>query len=117
MAAAAAILALTSTAGCMVEAMYAVPVALDTAGSAIARVLPVDERKYIVHSNRLPPGEPALAAAPKPSPALADAGKSTREKAAPPAPAPASATPATAVASPVPMPVLIESALARRTRT
>ena len=115
--AAATLLALTSTAGCMVEAMYAVPVALDTAGSAIARALPANEKKYIVHSTRMPPGEPTLAAAPKPAPALADAGKAPREQAISHSPTPAVPAPTTAVASPVPMPVLTDGALARRTRT
>jgi hypothetical protein len=117
--AAAAFLTLTSTAGCMVEAMYAVPVALDTAGSAIARALPVNEKKYIVHSTRIPPGELALATAPKPvpDPALADADKFPRNLPQLSSQAPSPPAQITAAASPVPMPVLIDSALARRTRT
>jgi hypothetical protein len=116
LAAAAALLALTSTAGCMVEAMYAVPVALDTAGSAIAHALPLNEKKYIVHSTRVPPGEPTLAAAPEPAPnpALTDAGNATQYPPQPYSPAQIAA-PTPAAASP--MPVLIDSALARRTRT
>jgi hypothetical protein len=121
MATAAAILALTSTAGCVVDAMYAVPVALDTAGTAIARALPVNEEKYIVRSHRMPPDEPALAAAPKrasapaeaarPVPDLADARKAARQQAAPDL-----TTPTTAVTGLAPMPVLMDAAVARRTR-
>jgi hypothetical protein len=100
----------------MVEAMYSVPVALDTAGSAIAHALPFNEKKYIVRAARVPPAEPALTAAlePAPDPNMADAGNATQYPPQPYSPAQAAA-PTTAATSP--MPVLIDSALARRTRT
>lgn len=122
LAAGAAILVLSSTSGCMVEAMYAVPIALNGAATSIARALPpVDETKYIVHTPRVPPGEPLLAKASSPqptSPALADASKR------PPSPGqmgtsalPAEPTsPTVAADSPAPMPVLNSGALARRGR-
>ena len=121
--AAAAIVALFSTAGCVVETMYAVPIALNGAATSIARALPpVDETKYIVHTPRVPPGEPLLAKTPAPEPAgpsLADASK--RPPADPPTPAtvPSAqpASPTVAAQSPAPMPTLTDGALARRTRT
>lgn len=120
LAATAALLALACNTGCMVEAMYAVPVALEGAATSIARALPVDEPRYIVHTPRIPSREPALAKAqantspstpqPAPAPALADAAKSATSHGQAPAP---TASPA---ASATPMPILLDNAIVRRTR-
>ena len=123
LAAAAAILVLCSTACCMVEAMYAVPIALDGAASTIARALPpIDEAKYIVHTPHVPPGEPMFAKAPAPqvtAPALADAAKRPQPATQIPATTPQAqpTSPAAVAESPIPMPALSAGALARRSRT
>ncbi len=111
--AAAAILLACSSAGCMVEAMYAVPIALDGVAGSIARALPMDEKKYVVHSPRMPAAEPALAARPQEPVGLPPVAQAPS-----PAPAPASPQPPAAAApSPANMPTLSAGALAQRTRT
>lgn len=78
--AAAAVLVLSSAAGCVAQGISAIPIAIGEAAVWVARAVPLDEAKYRVHPQRPESPEPVIAhgrmAGPheKPQPAAAPQG-------------------------------------------